>query len=319
MRRGVRKVLILAVVATAASGAPAQAQQGLGPDLPENQRAAAQPARKKAVQVKPAMDPNDPRMKELLADWEKKSAKIKTLDVLIQRKDKSQAWGDEEFVGRALLQAPNLAWLDFRKIENDEKGKPKLGPDGKVGVHFERIVCTGSEVWQFKPANKQIFVFPLDKQNKQKALEEGPLPFLFNMKAAEAEARYVMALINEKKEAYVISIVPRLLVDQEAFSKALIVLDRETKFPTRIILISPDGTSTKDYILTDVRQNQPISPANFKPTNPGRPWEIVRDLGGNAPAPEAGAGVPRRQNRVPAAENMAPRNAVNGPLRRPPN
>ena len=69
------------------------------------------------------------------------------------------------------------------------------------------------------------------RKTRQRALEEGPLPFLFNMKASEAEARYLMTLVSEDKDFYVISVAPRLRVDQEAFSKAFLKLNGKTFLP----------------------------------------------------------------------------------------
>ena len=319
MRRGVRRVVLLAVVATAAgspaafaqvarqpaAGAGAGAQDGAvqAPAAKAKPRAAAEPAR--AI-------PPDPRMKKLLAEWEKQSAKLKTLDVKIRRLDTSPAWGDEEFKGRALLESPNHAWLDFKKVDVDANGNQKL-------VAFERIICTGTEVWQYKPESKQIFIFPLDKQIQKRALEVGPLPFLFNMKAAEAEARYEMALANEVKTAWVISVVPRLRVDQEAFSKAFVNLRRDTYMPDRIFLISPDGKSTKDFKLSEVKTNVPIAQANFVGKDPGPPWQVIRDPAGGVPEPKA-QGVAKQQAPVaPAPNALPPRRTAVAPRRPPAN
>lgn len=242
--------------------------------VPERAEAPASAAQAKAA-AKPEPKWNDAKMKQLLQEWEKKSSLLKTLDVAIKRRDKSAAWGNEEYEGRAILKSPDLAWLDFQKVVTDEKSKErKLAPD-------ERIICTGTEVWQYKSDTKQIFIFPLEKEDQKRALEEGPLPFLFNMKAAEAQTRYWMALTNETKEYYVVTVVPRLKIDQEAFSKAYLKLNKEY-FPERIVLVSPDGKSTKDFTLTDVKRNQTWKGMddNFKGVPLGKPWQVVRDPGG---------------------------------------
>lgn len=312
MRRGVRRVLVWAAVAAAVGStvAPAQVARKEAAGPPPARQSQRPPAAK-AVADRPRADPNDPRMKKLLADWEKQSALNKTLDVKIVRLDKSPEWGDEEFEGRTLLESPNHAWLDFKKVETDEQGRRKLIP-------HERIICTGTEVWQYKPETKQIFIFPLDRQNQQRALEEGPLPFLFNMKAAEAVARYEMALANEVKNSWVISVVPRLKMDQEAFSKAFINLRKSDHMPDRIFLISPDGKSTKDFKLSEVKTNQPVAPANFKGVNPGKPWQVVRDPGGDGPGPK-GAGLTKRQPPPDAPGGLPPRRTAVAPRRPPPN
>ena len=125
----------------------------------------------------------------LLEQWEQQSSRLKTLDVTILRIDDTPAWGDLEYYeGRALFKSPNLAFIDFNKIKQDDKKKPIRDPqkDKFVSTPHERIICTGNEVWQYKSDTQQIFVFPLEKNEQKKAIEEGPLPFLFNMRADDA-------------------------------------------------------------------------------------------------------------------------------------
>ncbi len=230
------------------------------------------------------------QMDDLLIKWEKQSAKLKSLDVKFKRVDHSPAWGDNElYEGRAMLQSPNLAWLDFKKVGVDEHNKPKLVP-------HERIVCTGKEVWQFNSPTRQIFIFPLERGQQQRALEEGPLPFLFNMKAGEAKKRYRMSLVAENASAYVVTVVPLLDIDKESFSKAIIQLDRAYLLPTNIVLFAPDEKSTQNYKFTDIKPNAVIPAANFHWTDLGPSWKVVRNPGG-----EGQVQNPRR----PAVENAA--------------
>ncbi len=225
-------------------------------------------------------------MGALLADWERQSALLKTLDVKIVRIDKSEKWGvDETFEGRAILKAPNLAMLHFDSVVQ-QPGQPK-----KLVPH-EQIRCTGNEVWQFNFGAEIVAVFPLDKDERKRALEEGPLPFLFNMKKAEALARYEMVLVKESPEqkSYIISVTPKQTIDQESFSKAFVVLDMEFLLPKRIFLISPNGKDSKDYQLNDIKPNIKVSDANFQPVVPMKaakvdgkvqPWKVDRNPGGD--------------------------------------
>ena len=125
------------------------------------------------------------KMDWLLKQWEQQSSRLKTLDVTILRIDDTPAWGDLEYYeGRALFKSPNLAFIDFNKIQQDDKKKPIKDPQKNkfVSTPHERIICTGNEVWQYKSDTQQIFIFPLEKDEQKKAIEEGPLPFLFNMR-----------------------------------------------------------------------------------------------------------------------------------------
>src|SRR5437588_480929 len=83
---------------------------------------------------------------------------------------------------------PDPACLEFRKYKVDNDGK-LLQPLQLESEPNERIVCTGKDVLQYQWDVKEIYVFPLEKEVRQKALQQGPLPFLFNMRAADARKR----------------------------------------------------------------------------------------------------------------------------------
>ena len=178
-------------------------------------------------------------MDDLLDLWEGQSAKLKTLEVAIYRIDKNPAWWDEEehYVGHAAFKSPQLAYLDFRKVklqaqaDPKDKNKKKLVPLKKngqiVSTPYETIVCTGEEVWDYRYDVKQIFIYTLDKDARKRALEEGPLPFLFNMKASEAKQRYQMALQSQDDKRYLVKIKPLLKEEKERYSFAWIYLDRD--------------------------------------------------------------------------------------------
>ena len=256
-------------------------------------RNAGQPAKRQL----PAEEPQRPlmTMPQLLADWEGQSKKLETLELAIYRIDKDPQWGDEEhYLGRAAFKTPQLAFLDFRKVKMEEqpdpkdKKKKKLVPLKKnnqiVSVPFETIVCTGLEVWQYRYDVKQIFIFPLDKDQRKRALEEGPLPFLFNMRAADAQQRYAMTLDGQDKNKYLVKIKPLLQQDQDTFSVAWIYLDKQFLLPTRIFLLAPNGKMTKDFHLSQIKPNQKVDPRLFVGVNPGNQFKIERNPGGPAPA-----------------------------------
>ena len=124
-------------------------------------------------------------MKRLLELWEGQSQKLKTLEVDIYRKDKNPAWDEEEhYLGHAAFKSPQSAFLDFRKVNlqmrPDPKDKTKKVPvrvekNGEIeSTPYERIVCTGQEVWHYRYDVKQILIYPLDK-NQQKRRSRGPL------------------------------------------------------------------------------------------------------------------------------------------------
>ena len=313
MRRDNWYICVLAVAATQAfcgdAGAQTQPLRGRAASAVPAPAAATSPVPAAPSPRQQVAAPDPVKMKQLLRDWERESATLKTLDVAIKRIDKSAAWGDEEYQGRAILRSPNLAWLDFQKVEVE-------GDQRKLKPH-ERIVCTGTEVWQYRSDTKQVFIFPLEKQAQKRALEEGPLPFLFNMRAAEAEARYKMDLTVEAKEYYVISVVPKEKIDQESFSKAFLKLNKATYLPDQIFLLSPDGRSTKQFYLSNVARNKAVSNDNFVGKPMGKPWSMVRDPVNDGGANRAAQArpQPQPQPRAPGLGNRQPGAALVNPRR----
>jgi TIGR03009 family protein len=250
----------------------------------------------------PKAAPNPALMKKLLVDWEGQSAKLKTLQVSIYRIDISPQWQDEiHYEGRAAFKSPELAFLDFKKIKTkvDAKGKvvPILDAAGKRKlISFDTLVVTGDEVWNYKYDTQQVFIFPLPKEKEKRALEGGPLPFLFNMKAAEAERRYRMTLLGENAKKFLIRVEPLMQQDKEDFSMAFVTLDRAFLLPVQIQLISPDKKSTRDYRLSNIKANADVPAEFFQGVNPGRGWKMVRNpMPGQEPAPKAANAADRRK------------------------
>jgi len=269
---------LLAVWMVGGTFAFGQTAKTVAPE-PRDQAPASAPAR--APAETPPVDPA--KIERLLQLWERQSSLLKTLDAKVFRTDIIPAWDEIEYYeGRAIFKSPNLAFIDFRKIKQDDDRKPVKDPktNAWVSVPEERILCTGDEVWQYKSDTRQIFIYPLNEGEAEKAIEEGPLPFLFNMKAESAKKRYVMELMSEDEKAYGISITPRLDVDKESFSQAFVQLDRKYLLPIRIVLVSPDGKSKKDFQLGPVEPNKPVADSNFQ----GQPlanWKVIRN-----PSPE---------------------------------
>jgi TIGR03009 family protein len=241
-----------------------------------------------------AGEPQPPKMTmpQLLVLWEGQSAKLQTLELDMYRIDKDPNWGDEEhYLAHAAFKTPQLAFLDFRKVKMKEQPDPKdkrkkqhvpvKNGNDFVSVPYETIVCTGEEVWQYRYGEeRKIYIYPLDKDQRKRALEEGPLPFLFNMRAAEAKKRYAMYLKGEDKTRYLVMIKPLLQADQDTFSTAWIYLHKESLLPTRVCLVAPDGQSTKDFWMSRIAANKPVKEIYFQGIAP-KNFKIIRNPGGS--------------------------------------
>lgn len=205
---------------------------------------------------KPVDDPVSRRkMEELLVRWEEQSKTVTALSVEYTRTDFSKTFGaTTQFQGKARLKSPDFVYLDFYEVID---GKP-------TGVFSERIVCDGKNVYQFLGPPKRIFVYPQEKDARIKSLNQGPLPFLFNMSVAKAKARYDMVFVEERKDSYVIKIIPKLAIDREEYSQALVKLRKLENgrfLPEAIRLWSPDGNDTKTFAFgkDSLKENAPIA------------------------------------------------------------
>jgi TIGR03009 family protein len=279
----------------------------------ERQNAAHPPQRQQqAAAPQPAMS-----MNQLLQLWAGQSAKLETLELDIYRIDEHKVWGDiEHYQGHAAFKAPQLAFLDFRRVkmqeQADRKDKKKnvLAPvtkNGKIESNpYESIICTGGEVWHYRYDVKQVYIFPLDKDQRKRAIEEGPLPFLFNMNVADAQRRYDMSLEGEDRAAYLVRVIARLKEDQESFSVAWIYLDKDYLLPTRVYLLAPDRKSSKDFRLSEIRANKPVNGQFFVGVNPGKGWKLERIPAGAEPARTNVNGPRGQPNGQPAKRAAAP-------------
>ena len=281
----------------AGAGSVAHAQ------APAPKAATGVPARRPAQAAgvpKAVVDPAQARkVDDLLAEWEKRSAKIQMLDATFTRTDVKGGpfKGRTDYEGRALLKAPNLACLNLSKIDPENKAKTTF---------FQRIICTGDEVVQLDGETKTVTVFPLPKNEQQKALQEGPLPFLFDMKAAQVKERYIIELEQEGAKAYRLQIIPRQDIDRDAFSMARIDLNKATFLPDNLQLIDPNGKESQTYKFKDVSANKEIAVRNFQRGKPPAGWKVVMNP---PPDQEAPAGARARDGAAAAAPEAAIQNS----------
>lgn len=305
-----------------AAAAPAGAPGGQSPGMavpakgaaPAPGKAAGAPATKGAAPAgtqdqTPAATPVDPaaqqRLDQLLTEWERQSAAIKSLDAKFFRLDNNKVLGEIEFFeGRALLKSPNFACLDTKKLDLDPKkeaqlfmdavkfyraqnGEPAPGTEPIPAARkkfFDRIICTGESIYHYDGSVKQVFEYPLAKQDRAAALQQGPLPFLFDMRREEVLRRYNMRLVKEDDEKYTIQVAPKLEIDRSAFEQAVIHLNKKTFQPDVLMLVEPNKNQ-QIYYLTRVRANEPVNDQNFQHQSDvwkKMGYELVRN-----PAPSA--------------------------------
>lgn len=255
-----RRIAHLVLLTTLGVGSGAHAQVSAPPRGSRPAQAPARPATGAAAapaQAKPAAAPRptaprplDPEAQKkidaILARWERASADTETLYAEFEQIEKLKLFNEEKhYKGKAYLLRPNLALLNLEK----------QSADGKTYAFDRRIVSTGAEILEYNPSVKQITVYPLPEDAQQRALEEGPLPFLFNMKLETFKKRYHAYLQMETEKSYRIVIVPLQAIDRDAFQTAVLDLNKQTLLPDAIYTKAANDKEEIHYLIKQISKN----------------------------------------------------------------
>jgi TIGR03009 family protein len=255
------------------------------------------------------LPPNPARMEPLLREWENQNARLKTLEFSIYRIDRDPNGNEQHYEGHVAFKSPKLAYRDLRMVkmvpDDNKKMVPKLDTSKKrVSTPLDTTIWSGEELWQYRYATKQVFIFRLDKNLGLQQPEEAPLPLVFNVTVADARKRYDMVLLDESPKQHLLKITPKSQ-DDRSFSTAWIVLNAKPLLPTRILLLLPDKKSTKDFYLSEFQANQPVNESFFRVVAPGKPWTVERYPPSQAPARAKGPAA-RRHPEGQASRPLAP-------------
>jgi hypothetical protein len=271
------------------------------------------PAGERPQANRPAPSPPNPaRLGQLLTAWENRSASRKSLEFALYQIDRDPTSGEQHYEGHAAFQAPKLGYLDIKKIkmiaDESKKMVPQLDAGKKrVAWPLETLIWTTKEFWRYRYDTKQLIISRLDSGLGRRSFAEGPVPLLFNVKAADVLKRFEMVLVDAKDKQYLVKVVPKLERDQANFSVAWIVVDAAALLPARILVLSPDKESTQDFYLSRFQVNEPVKESFFRGVVPGKPWKIVHDRSGRAPAKanDAAARRPPQDDAEPPVEPEA--------------
>jgi TIGR03009 family protein len=172
--------------------------------------------------------PLDSRIEQLLAQWEKEAAQTQSLWVKLKQTRSNPVFANapaEVKQGEAkFLKRPDgtmAARIDLKDPQNPN--------------NFDLIIFTGVAIYQFRPQEKVIHIITIPPQQAGKGPDDGPLPFLFGMKADVAKKRYHFTLLKNKtpvdeKWYWRLQVVPNFERDKQDFAQAeLAVLKENTQ------------------------------------------------------------------------------------------
>ncbi len=230
------------------TSAPALRAQQPGPERP-----APAPLRVEAL---------DPQLESILRDWERESAKIKVLQGEHYRQEFNSVFSVEKrSKGMFYFEAPDKGRFDMRgaEIKPGQKAQ-KIDPQTQKPYNLaagsdQSWICTGQEVLMIDPAAKTFETFPIPPEMQGQNIVQSPLPFLFGMKAADAQRRFKLKFYGQNDDAYFIDAEPRQQADAQNYKNARIVLDKTTFVPTKVYLLDPAGTLMTEYTFVNTVVN----------------------------------------------------------------
>ncbi len=229
--------------------------------------------------ARPAAPPDASRntLDRHLLGWEEAMKKVESLALACTRTEIDPVYKTRKsFEGTIHFVKPTRFYWNM---------KPKDKPQ-----EFERFICTGTYIYQFVPASKEVRVYPAPKPKPGGGLaDDSSVAFLFGMKAAEAKGRYQLSLFKEDQNYVYVDITPLKDVDKADFQKARIVLNRETYLPRQLWFQHPNAGEVVWDIPT-IQTNPKIDQRVFgTPATPAG-WKMIQ---GQSPAKRAGTTQPR--------------------------
>lgn len=214
-------------------------------------------------------EPVSEELQKILEEWEKKSALVKSIHGKHTRVVYNLVFEVEKHAeGKFYLQTPDKGRIDLVGLP-PKKGdvSTRIGKSGKPfrleADRAEKWICDGIEIKVVNDEEKNYESTELPKHLRGTNIVNGPLPFLFGMKAEETKRRYKLELIPTKNpEVHTLRIEPRLRNDADNYKTAFIRLEKTRFLPTGVILIDPTGNLETRYTFTILGVND-VNNANF--------------------------------------------------------
>lgn len=271
-------------------------------------------------------DEISPELETLLKQWEEKSSKIKMLEGKHKRTTYNLVFETEQIAsGVFYLETPDKGRIDLTGIKPAKNEKSiRIGKSGKPfrleEGPGEKWICSGQEIIAVNEEEKSYQIMPLPKDVQGENIVKSPLPFLFGMKADEAKQRYHMVLRSNNEKSAVLAIQPRLQLDQQNYSQALIILDKTTYLPSAVKLFDPAGNLETVYKFEDVKINKkPLLSGIFGEQKPFQPdlrrYKLFIAAEETEPAARAPQGDPRLNLQPPRSGTPAAPRTGQGPVR----
>jgi TIGR03009 family protein len=226
-----------------------------------------------------------------LLRWEQEMKKINTLSAAIARIDKDKSFGSAtKYTGAAhYMKAGNgPTTLNLALLELKQDGKTEIA---------DKVICTGTYLYQFFPPQKEIRAYEMPKPKPGQVADDGFLGLMFGMKADEAKRRFSLSLYKEDAHYIYVDILPRHPADKSDFSRARLVLNKDSFLPRQLWFEHANGNEVT-WDIPSLKAGVPLERRAFDAPPVPAGWKLVPVTRGSANAPVAPA---------PAGTNPPPR------------
>jgi len=227
-------------------------------------------------------DDNAKLLDGYLAAWEKAMRGVKTLSAQLNRVDKDKVLTNTStYTGFAyyMKSGDGPSALNLASLELKPKDKKEFS---------EKIVCTGTYLYVFVPAQKEIRAYELPKPKGNQVADDGFLGLLFGMRAEDAKKKYTLTLEKVDKYYVYVWVAPKDAKDKAEFARARLVLNKDTYLPAQLWFEHSNGNEVT-WSIPKAQTGVTLDRRAFdKPALPDG-WKLVPVTEGkksNAPAPQ---------------------------------
>lgn len=249
---------------------PVAQRRAVGPDQPivpqQPMLQRRQPAPPTVPQVPPRFQLTLQQQAELdrvLADWEQRSARVKTFECNFTRWEYDPVNRPQDTQGRQ--------GVGSLKYSAPDRGMFRID-----GEYPERWIADGKAIFEYKYDAKQVVEHRLPPEMQGKAIDHGPLPFLFGAKSGELKKRYYLRIATpaDIQGQVWLEAWPRFQRDAADFRCARLVLD-EKRRPYAMETYAPNGKNHTAYRFYDIKVNDPLSFLRGFPTTIPFGWKKI--------------------------------------------
>ncbi len=233
-----------------------------------------------------------PELEKVLKDWELNTSRFKTMAGEFSRFKYDKTFEiEKQAEGKFVYEAPDKGNYELwgAKIEKGAVSKKKNAkgqPYELKSDDSERWVCNGKKVIKIDAKGKTYEEVEIPQESQGQNIIDGPLPFLFGMKADKAKRRYKLSLLDHENQAEIwLQVIPREQRDAANWVKATVIIEAKTFKPKAVKLLDPTGAESvhvfKDIVVNEKRGFFDKDP--FRPSLRGYKLALLNDKS-SAPA-----------------------------------